>query len=193
MTDDPDPRSASTDFTSLSRSLGEASLASALLARSLTTAFDQIVVKGKTASDVFSSIALSFANTALKAAFQPLQQGFGNLFSNLLSGGAAVPFAHGGLLQAGTPVPFAQGGVISSPAMFPLGRGRVGLAGERGAEAIMPLVRGADGRLGVSANGASGASITVNITASDVDSFRRSETQIAALLSRAVAHGQRNL
>lgn len=193
MTDDLDPRGAITDFSALSRSLTDASLASALLARSLTTAFDQIVVKGKTASDVFGSIALSFANTALKAAFQPLQQGFGTMFANIFGGAGALPFAKGGTLQAGTPIPFAQGGVIASPSMFPLAGGRVGLAGERGAEAIMPLTRGPDGRLGVATTGASGASIIINISTADVESFRRSETQLAALLSRAVAHGQRNL
>jgi lambda family phage tail tape measure protein len=105
-----------------------------------------------------------------------------------------IPFARGGVLQAGTPIPFAHGGVIASPTAFPLAAGRTGVMGERGAEAIMPLTRGADGRLGVAASGASAASnITVNITASDVESFRRSETQVAALLARAVAHGQRNL
>jgi phage-related minor tail protein len=192
MTDTLDTQNATTDFTSLSRSLTEASLASSLLARSLTTAFDQIVVKGKTASDVFGSIALSFANSALKAAFQPMQQGIGNLFGNLF-GGAGAAFAKGGMLQAGTPIPFAHGGVIAAPSTFPLAGGRVGIAGERGAEAIMPLARGSDGRLGVAASGTAGANITVNITAGDVESFRRSETQVAALLSRAIAHGQRNL
>ena len=32
-----------------------------------------------------------------------------------------------------------------------------------------------------------------HVTTPDADSFRRSETQIAALLARAVGHGQRNL
>jgi phage-related minor tail protein len=67
--------------------------------------------------------------------------------------------------------------------------------GERGAEAIMPLARGADGRLGViaqSGNTRPGA-VTVNISATDVDSFRRSEAQVTAALARAVARGQRFL
>jgi hypothetical protein len=38
-----------------------------------------------------------------------------------------------------------------------------------------------------------GVAVTFNITTADADSFRRSETQIAALLARAVGQGQRNL
>jgi hypothetical protein len=35
--------------------------------------------------------------------------------------------------------------------------------------------------------------VTFNVTAQDAESFRRSETQIAAMLARAVSLGQRNL
>ena len=96
-------------------------------------------------------------------------------------------------MRAAMPVPFAQGGVIASPITFPLGGNRLGLAGERGAEAILPLARGPDGRLGVRAGGGGGMHVTFNVTTPDADSFRRSETQLAALLARAVGQGQRNL
>jgi phage-related minor tail protein len=69
----------------------------------------------------------------------------------------------------------------------------MGIAGERGAEAILPLSRGPDGRLGVAApRGAASMQITFNIATPDADSFRRSETQIAAMVARATALGQRN-
>ncbi len=89
--------------------------------------------------------------------------------------------------------PFAEGGVVASPTYFPLGRG-LGLMGERGAEAVMPLARGPDGRLGVR-GGASARPVSVNVTIStpDADSFRRSEAQVSAALARAVARGQRGL
>jgi len=81
-------------------------------------------------------------------------------------------------------VPFASGGVIASPIAFPLAGGATGIAGERGA----------DGRLGVvAAQGGSGAAITVNIQTQDAESFSRSQTQVAAMIARAVALGQRNL
>jgi phage-related minor tail protein len=70
----------------------------------------------------------------------------------------------------------------------------MGIAGEAGPEAILPLSRGADGRLGVKAEGRGApVNITFNVTSPDADSFRRSEGQIAAMLSRAVSRGQRNL
>ncbi len=47
---------------------------------------------------------------------------------------------------------FASGGIVSRPTLFGFGD-RVGLMGEAGAEAILPLRRGRDGRLGVAANG----------------------------------------
>lgn len=47
-------------------------------------------------------------------------------------------------------MPFAKGGVVATPSYFPLGN-TLGVAGERGAEAILPLARGGDGRLGVRA------------------------------------------
>jgi phage-related minor tail protein len=83
--------------------------------------------------------------------------------------------------------------VIASPISFPLAGGATGLAGERGPEAIMPLTRGSDGRLGVAAAGGSGQHITINISTPDAASFNRSQTQIAAMIARAAAAGQRNL
>ena len=54
--------------------------------------------------------------------------------------------------------------VVSSPTLFPFARG-VGLMGEAGPEAILPLKRGSDGKLGVSAGGGGGVSIVVNNSA----------------------------
>jgi phage-related minor tail protein len=64
--------------------------------------------------------------------------------------------------------------------------------GEAGPEAIMPLTRGADGRLGVQANGGGGTSIVMNISTPDVEGFRRSQSQIAAQMSRALGRSQRS-
>jgi lambda family phage tail tape measure protein len=174
-----------TDFTDATRN-------AALLGKTVTSAFESIAFKGKGLGDVFNTLALSLAKSTLSAAFQPLQSNLGSIFSSLFTGGV-TPFARGGALQSGMPIPFAQGGVVASPMSFPLANGRTGLMGERGAEAIMPLTRGPDGRLGVAASGGSAPRITVNISTPDVESFRRSETQMAALLARAVAQGHRNL
>jgi tape measure domain-containing protein len=73
---------------------------------------------------------------------------------------AYAPLANGGTFANGI-ASFANGGaftnsVVSSPTMFKFADGgamRTGLMGEAGPEAIMPLKRGADGSLGVQANG----------------------------------------
>lgn len=158
----------------------------------LGRAFEGLAVQGRGLGDVLRSLALGLSKMAFTAAFKPLEQALGNAFTGLLSG-AGTAFGSGGVLPQGTPQLFAKGGVVSAPVAFPLGRG-TGIAGERGAEAILPLARGPDGRLGVAASGgASGVSIAFNVTTSDAESFRRSEAQITALVARAVGRGQRSL
>ena len=69
------------------------------------------------------------------------------------SGGAVTPRAAQMGISAGIPVQaFASGGVVGSASLFGM-RGGLGLMGEAGPEAIMPLKRGADGKLGVAAAG----------------------------------------
>ncbi len=64
------------------------------------------------------------------------------------------PFANakGNAFQNGTVVPFARGGIVSRPTLFPMANG-AGLMGEAGPEAVMPLRRGRDGKLGVASGG----------------------------------------
>jgi phage-related minor tail protein len=179
------------DTSALQAELRTAASLGRQFSTALTGAFEGIAIKGRSVADVLKGLALRLSDLVLRAAFKPLEQGFGNFVSGLLSGSLA--FAKGGVVQGGMPVPFANGGVIQSPIAFPLGAGRMGIAGERGAEAIMPLSRGPDGRLGVAApRGGGGMQITFNVATPDADSFRRSETQIAALVARATALGQRN-
>jgi phage-related minor tail protein len=86
---------------------------------------------------------------------------------------------------------FASGGVINTPSYFPLSGGGLGLAGEAGPEAIVPLSRGSDGRLGIASGGGQGSNITVQIVTPDASSFRRSEAYLTGQIARAVARGQR--
>jgi phage-related minor tail protein len=64
--------------------------------------------------------------------------------------------------------------------------------GEAGPEAILPLARGPDGRLGVASAGGRGVSVVMNISTPDVQGFQRSQSQIAAQVTRALSRGQRN-
>ncbi len=160
--------------------------------RKITLAFEDAIYNGASFGETLKSLALDLSQLAFRAAFQPVSQAAGGLMAQLFGG--ITGFAKGGVIGQPMPVPFAAGGVIASPVTFPLANGRMGLAGEAGAEAILPLARGSDGRLGVRAPGmATPASITVNISTPDAESFRRSEGQVAAMLARAVSRGARNL
>lgn len=183
--------SITADTSDLEAKLATTSRLGQQFSNRLASAFGDIAIKGKGVGDVFKSLALSISNLALKAALQPLTGGIASMFQNMIGG--ALPFAKGGVIRQGTPVPFASGGVIASPISFPLAGGTRGLAGEKGPEAIMPLTRGPDGRLGVAASGGGGQNITINISTPDAASFNRSQTQIAAMIARAAAAGQRNL
>jgi len=152
----------------------------------LTGALKSAAVSGKSLEDILRRIGLNLAGMALQQGLQPLQ----NLASGLLSSlvGGILPFAKGGV------IPFARGGVVSTPTYFPAG-GNIGLMGEAGAEAVLPLQRTADGRLGVAlADGGRGSmQIVFNVSTPDAASFRKSEAQIAGMLARAVSRGTRTL
>jgi phage-related minor tail protein len=180
------------DLVSMDNLLKDMRKSSDAMGRSLTSAFSRSIVEGRKLEDVLKTVGKSLATSALKSALKPVETGLSSLFSsgfeNLFS--AFTPSA-----TATAPVqPFADGGVIASPTYFPMGRS-MGLMGERGAEAIMPLSRGPDGKLGVRGGGGGGGrpvSVQVNITTPDAESFRRSEAQVSAALARATARGQRS-
>ncbi len=150
----------------------------------LVTAFASAIIHGRSLSDVMKGLVLSLTQTALSAALKPLGNLVGNLFGGLFAN------ARGNVVSNGRVMPFADGGIVNSPVLFPM-RGGTGLMGEAGPEAIMPLARGADGKLGV--RGGGGSHVTINIATPDLQSFRQSQSQIAAMMNRAVSRGQRNL
>jgi len=165
-------------------------------ANAMTKAFTQATAGGKQFDTVLQSLALRVSGLAVAQAFKPVAAGLTSALTgglNQLLGGllgtnaASLTFATGGIK------PFAAGGVVGTPSYFPLSTGGIGLAGEAGPEAIMPLTRGSDGRLGVAMSGASQAgNISVQIVSPDPGSFRRSEAYITGQIARAVARGQRS-
>lgn len=86
--------------------------------------------------------------------------GVGNFISLMTTG-----FAKGGVFDTGNVTAFADGGVVSRPTFFGYAGGRLGLMGEAGPEAVMPLTRGPDGKLGVQTHGAGQDPLVVNINA----------------------------
>ena len=112
-------------------------------------------------------------------------------------------YAAGGAFAANKIMPFAKGSafsntVVSSPTLFKFASGgamQTGVMGEAGPEAVMPLKRGPDGRLGVTSN-ISGANtnssavnnVTVNVDASGskVQGDSNKSEQLGRAVSQAV-------
>lgn len=159
------------------------------LSSGLKSAMVDLVIDGDKLSDVLGKLAKNMADSVFKAAISPVTDALGGALGGLVSG--ILPFENGGTFSGGRVSAFANGGVVNSPTHFPM-RGGVGLMGEAGPEAIMPLTRGADGKLGVRGGGGSSVNVTMNISTPDVAGFQRSRTQIAAGISRAMQRGSRN-
>ncbi len=165
--------------------------------RVLASGMKNAVSEGYTLQRVLSRAALSISASSLRSALSPITSVIG-AGANAISGGLAKNFTglFGGIAQGAKVMPFAQGGVIGAPTAFGMSGGRVGLMGEAGREAVLPLARGPDGRLGVGVEGGGGGggtTINVSIATPDVDGFARSEAQVTARLARAVARGRRGL
>ncbi len=162
------------------------------LAAALTRAFADGVSGARSLDEVLKGLALKLSSIALDAGLKPLENtlssALGSLFSGLSGSAGNAPAAAGSTR-------FANGGVVAAPTFFTDSAGGLGLMGEAGAEAILPLRRGADGALGVAVAGGEGGgpSITFNIQTPDADSFRRSEAQLSAMLARAARRGSRHL
>ena len=124
-------------------------------------------------SDFARSIIADITRIYVRSQMLKMFQGLGNLFgpsntSTAVEGAVTTPNWGGGrtrITSGSMPVgvnalgnvygkngivPFAYGGVVDKPTLFPFSKG-TGLMGEAGPEAIMPLKRGSDGRLGVEA------------------------------------------
>lgn len=152
----------------------------------MVNAFAGAIIHGRKLSDVMKGLVLSLSQQALSAALKPLGNLAGGLFGQLFAN------AKGNVISGGKVTPFASGGIVNSPTLFPM-RGGTGLMGEAGPEAIIPLARGPNGKLGIRGGGGGSANVTINISTPDVQSFRQSQGQVSAMMARAIARGQRNL
>lgn len=158
----------------------------------LGSALKSASIDGKGLEDVLKGLGQRLVDLSLNAGLKPLETLINNSLSGVTSSLTSLfGFANGGV--PGKVQPFASGGIVSSPTFFPMGAD-FGLMGEAGSEAILPLKRGADGKLGVAAGGqGSSQQIVFNVQAQDAASFRKSEGQISAMLTRAAMRGKRGL
>jgi hypothetical protein len=160
------------------------------VSRQLSRAFSDVVIDGEKLSGVLNTLANAISETTYRAAIRPVTDHVAGGITGVING--LLGFAQGGAFTQSKVTPFARGGVVAGPVSFPM-RGATGLMGEAGPEAIMPLSRGPDGKLGVRAAGGGGpVNVVMNISTPDVQGFQRSQSQLAAQMGRALSRGQRN-
>ncbi len=120
------------------------------LATSMASAIEGLIDGTKSLSESLSGVLRQMASLLLNFGTKSLM-------------GSIFPSANGNVYANNKIVPFASGGVVNKPTIFPMANG-MGLMGEAGPEAIMPLRRGANGKLGVESSGGVG-NVVVNVDA----------------------------
>lgn len=155
---------------------------------------DSIAIFLKEITKAFLATELAvFAFTTLLKALKVPEDIAGALAGQIvMAGSKALEFAKGGVFDQGVQK-FANGGVVSQPTYF-----NMGLMGEAGPEAIMPLKRGRDGKLGVAANDNGGAVTVVqnfSFSANGDESVKKIIAQeapkIAQLAQRVIIDNRR--
>jgi len=147
--------------------------------KGMEDALVKFVMTGKLSfADLTRSILADMARIAIRQAMLNL-------------GKSIFPFlrnADGNAFAANGVVPYRKGGVVNSPTYFKYGGSNLGIMGEAGPEAIMPLKRGRGGKLGVIAQGGGGANITVNVDASgsSVEGDESAGRQLGEVIASAI-------
>ncbi len=137
--------SSGIDETGLTNALGRVDLrmneiqrSAAAFGRTMSAAFSQSILGSRNFEDVLKQLSVRLSDIALRMAFKPIESaltgGLGALFGGGNSSSQNLFMAASGAIK-----PFASGGVIGTPTYFPLRTGGIGLAGEAGPEAILPL------------------------------------------------------
>ena len=153
-------------------------------------ALTEFVMTGKmNFRDLANSIIADITRIAIRQAIiKPL---VGALFPDVKNANGNV-FASNGI------VPFAKGGIVDRPMVFPFAKG-IGLMGEAGPEAIMPLKRGPGGRLGVEASGGGSVKVdSINISVQNTGeqlsaaAQKQIATQVQGIVMSALVNEQRS-
>jgi tape measure domain-containing protein len=126
-------KEALTDTQELIQSIG------GVISGGLTDAFQSLITGAKSLKEILADVLRQIGQLFLQFAIRQA------LSSINIGGVPLVPNAKGNVFAQNKIIPYANGGVIDKPTILPL-------AGEAGPEAILPLQRGSDGKLGVKSN-----------------------------------------
>lgn len=165
---------------------------------SLTTMLDSWIVKGESFTDVIRVMAqeiesLIFRKVVAEQAAALLTQGI-----NYYGGAALTSDKGNAFTPTGVVHQYAMGGVVDQPSFFKFGGGQVGSVAEREPEAIMPLRRLSNGRLGVESSGGGSnrtqiVNVKMDVHTPDQDGFRRNQRTLLAKMHRGInAAGSKN-
>ena len=164
----------------------------------LGDAFADFVVTGKAsfkelAASILADLGRMIAKALFFRAIAKFVPGLGKLVGledgGVVKKGKIVPSATGNVFAKNKIVPYAKGGIVDKPTIFPMAKGGIGLMAEAGyPEAIMPLKRGKDGKLGVISQGGGVSNVTVNVDASgsSVEGDNDGAEQLGLAISQAI-------
>lgn len=149
---------------------------------------------GETVSRTLSNLSRQMGQAAFQDLTRLATGALGQVGGGLLSGvlGAVLGFAEGGVFDAGRLQKFANGGIVQGATAFAMGRG-LGVMGEAGPEAIMPLTRGRNGKLGVQAAGGSSSVMIALAPGLEASILRQARGQAIQIVQAGNAAQQRGL
>lgn len=132
------------------------------------SSFENAIVNGEKFSDVLKGLEQDILRIVIRKQFLDPVLGaiFGGFGAAAGGGGgflSTLLSAKGNAFYGGSVMAFKNGGILGGPMAFPMAGGRTGVAGEAGPEAVLPLMRGSDGSLGVKTGG--GGRVEVNVYA----------------------------
>jgi len=165
----------------------------------METSLMSMVDGTKSVKDAFRDMALDIVKHLYKVlVIQQMINSFGGAIGGPI-GNALSTYgqADGGAWQGGSQIQaYADGGVVGSPTLFPMAGGKTGLMGEAGPEAIMPLKRGANGKLGVQMEGGGGDNVVINqsfnFQANGDDSVKKIIAQAAPQIAQMTKNSMLN-
>lgn len=187
---------AKQELDNVNKSLEENGIKVENVSKSISSTISSGIVSalrsGGSAFDVFSGLATTALQKILDKLLEisiitpiinSLTGGFGGgFFKGLFS---LFGFKDGAAFQNGKVLPFAKGGIVNKPTLFPMANGGTGLMGEAGAEAVMPLKRMSNGKLGVQADNKGGQVVNIyNYSNSQVETRKRDDNTMDVFIRR---------